>query len=147
MLITPATEVDGWDRQVDLVAWKHENPNRAAPGLLYWGRYVAHDNNRDGMSLALNCREVDEDVSGLASHGAARSARVGAVSLYVNGKGPYNAWVDPIVVNEWQKLAYEEVEQMTKRGVPGVWTHGFYDGWAPNYMFYGERSQLDRPIL
>ena len=25
---------------------------------------------------------------------------------------------------------------MTKRGVPGVWTHGFYDGWAPNYMFY-----------
>nr|MDQ3010227.1 hypothetical protein [Acidobacteriota bacterium] len=24
----------------------------------------------------------------------------------------------------------------TKRGVPGVWTHGFYDGWAPNYMFY-----------
>ena len=25
---------------------------------------------------------------------------------------------------------------MTRRGVPGVWTHGFYDGWAPNYMFY-----------
>ena len=34
VLITPATEVDGWDRQVDLVAWKHENPNRAAPSLL-----------------------------------------------------------------------------------------------------------------
>ena len=25
---------------------------------------------------------------------------------------------------------------MTKEGVPGVWTHGFYDGWAPNYAFY-----------
>src|SRR5262244_1610859 len=25
---------------------------------------------------------------------------------------------------------------MTKRGVPGVWTHSYYDGWAPNYMFY-----------
>src|SRR5437016_7693449 len=25
---------------------------------------------------------------------------------------------------------------MAKRGVPGVCTHGFYDGWAPNYMFY-----------
>ena len=24
---------------------------------------------------------------------------------------------------------------MTKRGVPGVWTYGFYDGWTPNYMF------------
>jgi len=26
--------------------------------------------------------------------------------------------------------------EMTKRGVPGVWTYGFYDGWVPNYMFY-----------
>ena len=25
---------------------------------------------------------------------------------------------------------------MTKMGVPGVWTHNFYDGWAPNYGFY-----------
>jgi hypothetical protein len=50
--------------------------------------------------------------------------------------GPYNAWLDPIVVDEWQKMAYVEIEEMTKRGVPGVWTHGFYDGWAPNYMFY-----------
>jgi hypothetical protein len=25
---------------------------------------------------------------------------------------------------------------MTKRGVPGVWTYGFYDGWVPNYMFF-----------
>ena len=25
---------------------------------------------------------------------------------------------------------------MTKRGVPGVWTYGFYDGWTPNYMFF-----------
>ena len=21
----------------------------------------------------------------------------------------------------------------TRRGLPGVWTHGFYDGWGPNY--------------
>ena len=25
---------------------------------------------------------------------------------------------------------------MTRRGVPGVWTYGFYDGWVPNYMFF-----------
>ena len=57
--------------------------------------------------------------------------------LYTStGTGPYNAWLDPITINEWQLLAYHEVEEMTKRGVPGVWTHGFYDGWAPNYMFY-----------
>jgi hypothetical protein len=57
--------------------------------------------------------------------------------LYTStGTGPYNAWLDPIVVQEWQSLAYHEIEEFTKRGVPGVWTHGFYDGWAPNYMFY-----------
>jgi hypothetical protein len=57
--------------------------------------------------------------------------------LYTStGMGPYNAWLDPIVINEWQILAYHEVSEMTKRGVPGVWTHGFYDGWAANYMFY-----------
>ena len=57
--------------------------------------------------------------------------------LYIStGTGPYNAWLDPIVVSEWQKMAYYEVEQLTERGVVGVWTHGFYDGWAPNYMFY-----------
>ena len=57
--------------------------------------------------------------------------------LYTStGTGPYNAWLDPIAIDEWQLLAYHEVEEMTKRGVPGVWTHGFYDGWAPNYMFY-----------
>ena len=25
--------------------------------------------------------------------------------------------------------------EMTKRGVPGVWTYDYYDGWVPNYMF------------
>ncbi|MBA3255878.1 MAG: hypothetical protein H0T64_04405 [Pyrinomonadaceae bacterium] len=56
--------------------------------------------------------------------------------LYTStGAGPYNAWLDPITVDEWNLLAYHEVGELTKRGVPGVWTHGFYDGWAPNYMF------------
>jgi len=55
--------------------------------------------------------------------------------LYTStGTGPYNAWLDPITVDEWNLLAYHEVGELTKRGVPGVWTHGFYDGWAPNYM-------------
>jgi hypothetical protein len=26
------------------------------------------------------------------------------------------------------------MNEMAKRDMPGVWTHGFYDGWAPNYM-------------
>jgi hypothetical protein len=56
--------------------------------------------------------------------------------LYVStGTGPYNPWLDPIVIDEWHQLAYNEVGEMTRRGVPGVWSHGFYDGWAANYGF------------
>ena len=55
--------------------------------------------------------------------------------LYTStGTGPYNDEFDPIVINEWHTLAYQEINELTKRGLPGVWTHGFYDGWAPNYM-------------
>jgi hypothetical protein len=33
-------------------------------------------------------------------------------------------------------LAETEIMEMTKRGIPGVWTYGFYDGWVPNYLFW-----------
>ena len=39
-------------------------------------------------------------------------------------------------IGEWWLLAQNDVMEMTKRGVPGVWTYGFYDGWVPNYMFF-----------
>jgi hypothetical protein len=47
-----------------------------------------------------------------------------------------NRAIDPITVDEWHQLSYYEIEELTKRGLPGVWTHGFYDGWAPNYMMF-----------
>jgi len=57
--------------------------------------------------------------------------------LYVStGTGPYNPSLDPIAVDEWWMLAETEIMEMTKRGVPGVWTYGFYDGWVPNYLFW-----------
>jgi hypothetical protein len=60
-----------------------------------------------------------------------------ATYLYTStGRGPYNAWLDPIVISEWNRLAFKEVQDMTALGVPGVYTFDFYDGWAPNYMFW-----------
>jgi hypothetical protein len=44
--------------------------------------------------------------------------------------------VDPIQVNEWWLLAQNEMMEMAKRNVPGVWTYNYYDGWVPNYMFW-----------
>ncbi len=137
VLITPASETDGRDRQVDVYNYRKANPGKTAPTLLYWGKYVAHDNNRDGMSMALaltrNMMNAFLEWHPTILHDLHESVPF----LYTStGTGPYNAWLDPIVVDEWHLLAYHEIEEMTKRGVPGVWTHGFYDGWAPNYMFY-----------
>ncbi|MGI8745422.1 MAG: M14 family zinc carboxypeptidase [Bryobacteraceae bacterium] len=137
VLITPATEVDGRDREVDVYNYHKANPTKAAPTLVYWGKYVAHDNNRDSMSMALALSRIMMKTFFEYHPAVLHDLHESVPFLYVStGMGPYNAWLDPITVDEWQKMAYVEVEEMTKRGVPGVWTHGFYDGWAPNYMFY-----------
>jgi Zinc carboxypeptidase len=137
VMITPALEVDGRDRMVDLYNYRKANPGKPAPSLLYWGKYVAHDNNRDGLGLALaltrNQMRTFLEYHPTVLHDLHESVPY----LYtMTGTGPYNAWLDPLAIDEFQLLAYHEIEEMTKRGVPGVWTHGFYDGWAPNYMLY-----------
>ncbi len=137
VMITPTLEVDGRDMMVDLYNYRKANEGKRSPGLIYWGKYVAHDNNRDslGMALALSRNQM---ATFLEYHPQVlHDLHESVPFLYTStGTGPYNAWLDPIVVNEWQSMAYYEIEEMTRRGVPGVWTHGFYDGWAPNYMFY-----------
>ncbi len=138
VMVTPVIEVDGRAKQVDVHMAKRKDPDANVPSrLTYWGKYVAHDNNRDGISLGLKLSQhvmrafleyrptVFHDLHESASH------------LYTStGRGPYNAWVDPIVINEWNNIAYHEVREMTAFGVPGVYTHDFYDGWGPNYMFW-----------
>jgi hypothetical protein len=137
VLITPVLEVDGRDKMVDIYNYRKAHPTKNAPALVYWGKYVAHDNNRDGLGMALaltrNMMKTFLEYHPAVLHDLHESVPF----LYTStGTGPYNAWLDPITVDEWNLLAHHEVEELTKRGVPGVWTHGFYDGWAPNYMFY-----------
>ncbi|MDH5406820.1 MAG: M14 family zinc carboxypeptidase, partial [Candidatus Aminicenantes bacterium] len=137
VLMTPVLEVDGRDRQVDVYRYKKENKEKTAPPLIYWGKYVGHDNNRDAIGLALklteNVLKGYLDWHPTVMHDLHESIPF----LYMStGTGPYNAWLDPIAINEWQELAYVEISEMTKRGVPGVWTHGFFDGWAPSYVDY-----------
>ncbi len=136
-LITPVLEVDGRDRQVDLWNYRKANPNLPTPPLVYWGHYVAHDNNRDylglGLALSRNVLKAYFDFHPQIIHDLHESIPF----LYIStGTGPYNPALDPIVIDEWQRLAWHEVQELTSRGVPGVWTYGFYDGWAPNYMIW-----------
>ncbi len=137
-LITPILEVDGRDKQVDISMAKRKDPKANVPTrLLYWGKYVSHDDNRDNLGLALKLSQYIMKVF-LEYHPVVMHDLHESVShLYIStGTGPYNAWLDPIVIDEWNLLAYREVDELTKLGVPGVWTQGFYDGWAPNYAFY-----------
>jgi hypothetical protein len=135
VLITPIVETDGHDRMVDIYMQHKKRPDQPPYPLIWWGHYVSHDNNRDnlGISLALsrNMLKTFLDWHPTVMHDLHESVPY----LYImTGTGPYNAWLDPIVISEWQEMAYHEIEEMTKRGVIGVWTHGFYDGWAPNYL-------------
>jgi hypothetical protein len=136
--ITPVIEVDGHDRFVDLYRWHKANPGRPVPPLIYWGHYVAHDNNRDamGLSLALTRAAMRTflDWHPLIMHDLHESVPY----LYDNtlGTEPFNAWLDPIVTNEWEDIAWHNVNEMTKRGVPGVFTFGTFTTWDPSYLYF-----------
>ena len=137
-MITPVVEPDGRAKVVDLHMGKRKDPDANLPTRpLYWGKYVAHDNNRDniGQSLALSRMITSTYIEYRPT--VFHDHHESASHLYTStGRGPYNAWLDPIVINEWNRLAYKEVKDMTAYGVPGVYTFDFYDGWGANYMMW-----------
>ena len=137
-LITPVVEVDGRDRQVDRYNWHLAHPGRNYPRLLYWGHYVAHDNNRDAMGMTLNLtRNVANTFIGWHAQ-VLHDLHESVPFLYDNtvGDGPYNAWIDPILTGEWQQLGWDNVQQLTRLGLPGVFTHGDFDTWSPGYLMF-----------
>ncbi|HEX7089690.1 MAG TPA: M14 family zinc carboxypeptidase [Longimicrobiales bacterium] len=140
-LINPVAEPDGRDRQVD---WYHRYTKhrtewddgfpRSAP---YWGKYVFHDNNRDGIQISQELTKAIHkaywDWYPIVMHDLHESVPL----LYIStGFGPYNANIDPITIGEWQTLANHDITQLTAQGLPGVWTWGFYDGWWPGYAIW-----------
>ena len=104
---------------------------------MYWGKYVQHDNNRDGMGQFLELTKAVTRLTLDWHPTIIHDLHEAQTYLYTStGTGPYNEALDPITVSEWWMLAQNDVLEMTKRGVPGVWTYGFYDGWVPNYMIF-----------
>ena len=137
-LITPVVEVDGRDRMVDVYRWHLAHPKAIPPRLVYWGHYVAHDNNRDAMGMTLSLtRQVLDTYLGWHAQ-VLHDLHESVPFLYDNtvGDGPYNAWVDPLLTNEWQLFGWMNVAQMSKFGMPGVFTHGDFDTWSPGYLMF-----------
>ena len=137
-LITPVTETDGRDRQVDVYNWHLAHPKENWPPLIYWGHYVAHDNNRDAIGLSLKLtRNVLNTYIGWKAQ-VLHDLHESVPYLYDNtvGAGPYNAWLDPILTDEWQMIGWNNVSTMTKFGMPGVFAHGNFDTWSPGYLMF-----------
>jgi len=137
-LITPVVEVDGRDRMVDIYRWHLAHPGQNWPSLIYWGHYVAHDNNRDsmGLTLALTRNVLNTFVGWKAQ--VLHDLHESVPYLYDNtvGDGPYNAWIDPMLADEWEMMGWNNVAEMQKFGMPGVFTHGTFDTWSPSYLMF-----------
>ncbi|WP_296697879.1 M14 family zinc carboxypeptidase [Algoriphagus sp.] len=138
VLINPVSEPDGRDKQVD---WYHrysksrtdwdDNFPRSTP---YWGKYVFHDNNRDGLqvsqAITKGIFKIFFDWHPLVMLDLHESVPL----LYIStGTGPYNEQVDPITIGEWQIMANSDIASLAAQGMPGAFTWAFYDGWWPGY--------------
>ena len=106
--------------------------------LVYWGKYVAHDNNRDAMGVTLKLTENVLNTYKQWNPQVLHDLHESVPYLYDNtvGDGPYNAWIDPILADEWQMIGWNNVAEMTKFGMPGVFTHGNFDTWSPGYLMF-----------
>ncbi len=138
VLINPVSEPDGRDKQVD---WYYrytkdrkeydDGFRRSAP---YWGKYVFHDNNRDGLQVT---QEISKSLFKIYFdwHPTIMLDLHESVPLlYIStGTGPYNANVDPITVGEWKTIANHELMDLSAQGLPGAFDWAFYDGWWPGY--------------
>ncbi|MBA2257809.1 MAG: hypothetical protein H0W18_02855, partial [Acidobacteria bacterium] len=162
--ITPVADPDGRDRNVDWFYKTRESQGagaprgagsatgamgatgvqgaapapagggRGGPGVPYWGKYVYHDNNRD-INLSQVSMRALADWYFTAHPPIMHDLHEAMPLLYTySGGPPQNPNLDPILFTELPFFANFELAQMTKWGMPGVYTHAFMDGWSPGYL-------------
>ncbi|MCZ6778674.1 MAG: M14 family zinc carboxypeptidase [Acidobacteria bacterium] len=139
VIINPISEPDGRDRAVD---WYYRYlkgktdydhlPYRSPP---FWGKYVAHDNNRDSHQRALALTRAVQDTFFRWHPQVMHELHESIPFLLVwTGTGPYNVNMDPILVGEWHEMAFNEVRMLSSLGMPGVWTWAFGEGWGHMFL-------------
>ncbi len=142
VLMTPVMEPDGRDRQVEWyyrhlrdrdLSWEEQREFASPP---YWGHYVYHDNNRDGMQLTLALTQAVNRTYKEFHPQVIHDLHESVPLLYISsGHGPYSLALDPVTINDWMQFAFHEAAGLQAMGLPGVWTWGFWDGWWPGYLF------------
>jgi hypothetical protein len=105
-----------------------------ACSLPYWGKYVYHDNNRDINLSQMQMRAL-ADWYFTAHPPIMHDLHESLSLLYTySGGAPQNPNLDPLLFAELPFFSNWELAQMTKWGMPGVYTHAFMDGWSPGYL-------------
>jgi hypothetical protein len=95
---------------------------------------VYHDNNRDINLSQVSMRAIT-DWYHTAHPPIMHDLHESLALLYTySGGPPQNPNLDPILFTELPFFSNWELSQMTKWGMPGVYTHGFMDGWSPGYL-------------
>ena len=145
--ITPVADADGRDRNVDWFYRGLEMQQLAGAGgpgggpgggggggVPYWGKYVYHDNNRDINLSQMQMRALVQWY--YTAHPPIMHDLHESLSLLYTYSGgpPQNPNLDPLLFAELSFFANWELSQMTKWGMPGVYTHAFMDGWSPGYL-------------
>jgi len=144
--VTPVADADGRDRNVDwfyrgLESGQNAPPAGGAggagggtPAVPYWGKYVYHDNNRD-INLSQVSMRALADWYFTAHPPIMHDLHEAQALMYTySGAAPQNPNLDPILFAELPWFSNFELAQMTKWGMPGVYTHAFMDGWSPGYL-------------
>jgi Zinc carboxypeptidase len=137
--LNPATDPDGRDRYSD---WYYRNKIddtndlNPVPGAPYWGKYIFHDDNRDinySGASASNLLKFYLEWHPPIIHDLHESEPF----LYTfSGQPPQEPGLDPILYSELPWFANFELSQLTKYGMPGVWTHAYVDMWSPGYVAF-----------
>lgn len=141
VLITPVVEPDGRDRAVEWyyrhlrgrdLPWEELNRFQSPP---YWGHYVFHDNNRDGIQITQALTRAVNDTYWTFHPQVIHDLHESVPLLYIStGHGPYSRAADPVTISEWTQFGHHEAGALAAQGLPGVWTWGFWDGWWPGYL-------------
>lgn len=141
VLINPVAEPDGRDKQVDWyyryskarTAWD-DGFRRSPP---YWGKYIFHDNNRDGIQQSAALTKAIFDIYYDWHPTVMLDLHESVPLIYMStGTGPYNETIDPITIGEWQVMANHDITSLAAQGLPGAFTWAFYDGWYPGYAIW-----------
>ncbi len=108
--------------------------SRNVPDVPYWGRYAYHDNNRD-INIVLPQMRAIVDWYFTAHPPIMHDLHEALPLMYTySGAAPQNPNLDPLLFAELPWFANWELSQMTKYGMPGVYTYAFMDGWSPGYL-------------